>query len=94
MPSRRRGKNYDPSRDGYEIALALGARRRGIPVLAICRGLQVSNIAFGAHSSSTSRPPSTTSRCAAPTSSSRHGTRSSSPRTVASPRSTAPDSGP
>ncbi|MFE7197928.1 gamma-glutamyl-gamma-aminobutyrate hydrolase family protein [Microbacterium oxydans] len=40
-------KNYDPSRDGYEIALALGARRRGIPVLAICRGLQVSNIAFG-----------------------------------------------
>lgn len=41
------GKSYDPSRDGFEIALALGARRRGIPVLAICRGLQVSNIAFG-----------------------------------------------
>lgn len=41
------GKSYDPSRDGFEIALALGARRRGLPVLAICRGLQVSNIAFG-----------------------------------------------
>jgi len=41
------GKSYDPSRDGFEIALARGARRRGIPVLAVCRGLQVSNVAFG-----------------------------------------------
>ncbi len=41
------GKSYDASRDEFEIALALGARARGIPVLAICRGLQVSNIAFG-----------------------------------------------
>lgn len=41
------GKSYDPARDEYEIALALGARERGIPVLAICRGLQVSTVAFG-----------------------------------------------
>lgn len=40
-------KTYDPARDEFEIALALGARERGLPVLAICRGLQVSNIAFG-----------------------------------------------
>jgi putative glutamine amidotransferase len=41
------GKTYDSARDGYEIALALGARERGLPVLAICRGLQVSTVAFG-----------------------------------------------
>ena len=40
-------KTSDPARDEFEIALALGARERGLPVLAICRGLQVSNIAFG-----------------------------------------------
>lgn len=41
------GKSYDSARDGYEIALALGARERGLPVLAICRGLQVCTVAFG-----------------------------------------------
>ncbi|MCK3769729.1 gamma-glutamyl-gamma-aminobutyrate hydrolase family protein [Microbacterium aerolatum] len=41
------GKTYDVARDAFEIALARGARERGLPVLAICRGLQVSNIAFG-----------------------------------------------
>lgn len=41
------GKSYDADRDEYEIALAIGARRRGLPVLAICRGLQVCNVAFG-----------------------------------------------
>jgi putative glutamine amidotransferase len=40
-------KVYDPARDEFEIALARGARARGIPVLAICRGLQVSTVAFG-----------------------------------------------
>jgi putative glutamine amidotransferase len=34
-------------RDESEIALILEARRRGVPTLAICRGIQVVNVAFG-----------------------------------------------
>ncbi len=37
----------NPERDSFEIALARGARERGIPTLCICRGLQVANVAFG-----------------------------------------------
>jgi putative glutamine amidotransferase len=37
---------HDP-RDACEIALAREARRRGIPTLAICRGIQLVNVAFG-----------------------------------------------
>jgi len=39
------GEDHD--RDRYEVALALGAVRRGIPVLGICRGMQMINVALG-----------------------------------------------
>jgi gamma-glutamyl-gamma-aminobutyrate hydrolase PuuD len=34
-------------RDGWEIALCHGALQQGLPLLAICRGLQVLNVALG-----------------------------------------------
>jgi len=37
----------DPTRDRFEIAAVKAARRAGLPILAICRGMQVANVAFG-----------------------------------------------
>jgi len=46
MPHPRLGK-VSPWRDTYDMLLVRGAVNRGMPVLAICRGVQVLDVAFG-----------------------------------------------
>src|SRR5205085_495752 len=36
-----------PERDRFEIELLTGALARGVPLLAICRGMQLLNVALG-----------------------------------------------
>jgi putative glutamine amidotransferase len=40
-------RGYRTDRDEFEIALVRATRERGIPTLCICRGIQVTNVAFG-----------------------------------------------
>ncbi len=40
-------RKVNSARDEFELALILEAKSRNLPVLAICRGLQVVNVAFG-----------------------------------------------
>ena len=48
--------DYNLARDEFELALLKEALRQGKPVLAICRGLQLVNVAFGtSHSIRTER---------------------------------------
>ncbi|MEX1004859.1 MAG: gamma-glutamyl-gamma-aminobutyrate hydrolase family protein [Acidimicrobiia bacterium] len=37
----------DTTRDRWELALVAAARRHGVPLLGVCRGCQVLNVAFG-----------------------------------------------
>lgn len=37
----------DPSRDRFEIALVQGALERQLPILGVCRGMELINVAYG-----------------------------------------------
>ena len=37
----------DHARDGFELALVNAARQQGKPILGVCRGMQLINVAFG-----------------------------------------------
>jgi putative glutamine amidotransferase len=46
-PAHERVIEAEPGRDEFEIALVTAARKRNLPVFAICRGIQVLNVACG-----------------------------------------------
>jgi putative glutamine amidotransferase len=46
-PPSRAGTLHDPARDDLNLPLIRAAVAAGVPVLAICRGLQEMNVAFG-----------------------------------------------
>lgn len=46
-PPHPKAEAPNPQRDRWEIALARAARDRQMPTLAICRGVQLANVAFG-----------------------------------------------
>ena len=48
-------KQIDPDRDRWEFQADQNALSRGLPILAICKGLQVFNVALGGKPSSTSQ---------------------------------------
>jgi putative glutamine amidotransferase len=39
--------DVEPARDEFEIGIARAARERQLPIFAICRGIQLLNVAFG-----------------------------------------------
>jgi putative glutamine amidotransferase len=39
--------DVNPERDAFEVAIAAEARGRDLPIFAICRGIQLLNVAFG-----------------------------------------------
>jgi putative glutamine amidotransferase len=46
-PPHRALGTVNEARDAFELALTTAARSRGLPTLAICRGIQVLNVALG-----------------------------------------------